>query len=384
MVGVTIAVAAPRSSMMHGASGIEAKPGGRLGNERQETDRMTSTAQRATTDESFMERALDLAANGPARGANPQVGCVIVDASGAVIAEGWHRGAGTAHAEIDALSKLEVGAAHGATAIVSLEPCNHTGRTGPCAEALINAGIARVVYAVSDPGEHSGGGSQRLSEAGVDVTGGVLRAAAETFLGDWLITARIGRPLVTVKWASSLDGRAAASDGSSQWITGAEARADVHVRRAAHDGIAAGTGTVLADDPSLTARMPGGNLHANQPVPVVFGHRDVPADARIRKHPKQPFFTPGDDLHAELRALLDLGIRTLFVEGGPTLISSLIEADLVDSYVVYLAPTLLGGDRLALTDIGVGTIADARTLSITDLHRLGDDIVVTLRPKGKS
>ncbi|NUT58987.1 MAG: bifunctional diaminohydroxyphosphoribosylaminopyrimidine deaminase/5-amino-6-(5-phosphoribosylamino)uracil reductase RibD, partial [Agromyces sp.] len=162
-----------------------------------------------------MRRALELAMRGPATGVNPRVGCVILSPHGDVLAEGWHRGAGTAHAEVDALSRLAPGAAEGATAVVTLEPCNHTGRTGPCAEALIEAGVARVVYAVADPGDHSAGGADRLRAAGVEVTAGVLADEAEAVLDDWLFAARHHRPHVTVTWASTLDGRAAAADGTS-------------------------------------------------------------------------------------------------------------------------------------------------------------------------
>lgn len=182
--------------------------------------------------ESAMRRALVLAANGPTTGANPRVGCVILDASGTAVAEGWHRGAGTPHAEVDALARLTADAARGATAVITLEPCNHTGRTGPCSLALINAGVARVVYAVADPGVESSGGADRLRGAGVDVSAGVLADEVEPFLADWLVATRLGRPFVTLKWASSLDGRAAATDGTSRWITGPEARQDAHRRRA--------------------------------------------------------------------------------------------------------------------------------------------------------
>ena len=165
-----------------------------------------TTGEHTMADAAAMRRALELATRGPARGVNPRVGCVILSPHGDVLAEGWHRGAGTAHAEVDALGKLAPGAAEGATAVVTLEPCNHTGRTGPCAVALIDAGIGRVVYAVADPGEHSAGGAERLREAGVAVEAGVLGAEVEAMLDDWLFAARHHRPRVTVKWASSLDG----------------------------------------------------------------------------------------------------------------------------------------------------------------------------------
>ena len=170
-----------------------------------------------------MTRALALAANGP-RGLNPQVGAVILSATGEVLAEGWHHGAGTPHAEVDALAKLTPSAARGATAVVTLEPCNHTGRTGPCAQALIDAGIARVVYALEDPTDRASGGADRLRTAGVQVEAGEQRGAAERLVHDWATAQRLGRPHVTVKWAQSLDGRAAASDGTSQWITSQESR----------------------------------------------------------------------------------------------------------------------------------------------------------------
>ena len=330
--------------------------------------------------ESAMRRALQLAGNGPAAGVNPRVGCVILSPAGELLAEGWHRGAGTCHAEVDALAHLDPAFARGATAVVTLEPCNHTGRTGPCALALIDAGISRVVYAVADPGRHSSGGGDRLRAAGVDVTGGLLADEVELFLADWLIAARLGRPFVTVKWASSLDGRAAAADGSSQWITGPAARHDVHLRRAAADAIVVGTGTVLADDPSLTARADDGTLLPHQPQPVVAGDRPVPADAAVHRHPLTPWFVAEHDPAALLAVLHGRGVRRVFVEGGPTLASAFVRAGLVDEYLVYLAPTLLGGDRLALGDLGVGSITGQRRLAIDDLVRLGDDILLVARP----
>ncbi len=329
-----------------------------------------------------MHRALLLAHNGPARGVNPQVGCVILDPAGMTIAEGWHRGAGTPHAEIDALSRLPHGASENDTVVVTLEPCNHTGRTGPCAQAMIDAGVARVVYAVDDPGVRSGGGAARLRAAGIEVVPGVQHTAGEALLGDWLVAAKLGRPFVTAKWAQSLDGRAAAADGSSQWVTGADARADVHARRAAAGAIGVGTGTVLSDDPALTARTASGSLYPAQPLPVVFGHRELPGSAALHEHPRPPLRLAGDDLAADLAVLASHGIRSLFLEGGPTLISSFIAAGLVDEYLVYLAPALLGGPRTALTDIGVGSISDARRLAVVGVHTLGDDMLIVARPKG--
>ena len=338
------------------------------------------TGEPSMADAAAMRRALELATRGPSKGVNPRVGCLILSAHGEVLAEGWHRGAGTAHAEVDALSALAPGAAQGATAVVTLEPCNHTGRTGPCAIALIEAGVARVVYAVTDPGDHSAGGADRLRAAGIAVTGGVLVDEVEAMLDDWLFAAAHRRPHVTVKWAASLDGRAAAADGSSQWITGDAARADVHRRRAAADAIAVGTGTLLADDPSLTARAAGGDLLESQPVPVVFGRRPVPAEAAITRHPNTLVQLDGADLASDLRELQRRGIRSLFVEGGPTLASAFLGAGLADELLVYLAPALLGGPRLAVGDLGVGSIEGAHRFEFAAIERLGDDVLLVAHP----
>lgn len=335
---------------------------------------MTAT----TTELDAMRLALDVARRGP-RGVNPQVGAVLLAPDGRVVAEGWHQGAGTPHAEVAALAELAPGAARGATAVVTLEPCNHTGRTGPCAEALIAAGVTRVVYAIDDPNDVSSGGAQRLRAAGVEVESGVLADDAHALLDSWLTVQRLGRPHVTVKWAQSLDGRAAAADGTSQWITGPTARADVHQRRAAADAIVVGTGTLLADDPALTARDGDGSLLAGQPVPVVLGRREVPAAAAVRRHPR-PFLQYADELPAVLADLRDRGVHRVFVEGGPAVAASFVRAGLADELLVYVAPALLGGDMLAVQDVGVTTIDDALRLSLRSVERLGDDLLIVAAP----
>ncbi|GAA3768766.1 bifunctional diaminohydroxyphosphoribosylaminopyrimidine deaminase/5-amino-6-(5-phosphoribosylamino)uracil reductase RibD [Microbacterium kribbense] len=326
-----------------------------------------------------MRRALELARRGP-RGLNPQVGAVILSPAGEIIAEGWHRGAGTAHAEVDALSKLPGDQARGATAVVTLEPCNHTGRTGPCAVALIEAGVSRVVYGIDDRGVRSAGGADHLRSAGVSVTGGVLADRVRLLVHDWLVVQRLGRPHISVKWAQSLDGRAAAADGTSQWITGAVARADVHRRRAGADAIVAGTGTVLADDPALTARTADGTLYPHQPVPVILGVRPVPAGAAVRRHPHEALFFDGRDLPALLEDLRVRGIQRVFIEGGPTIASAFIRAGLYDQILAYIAPVLLGGARLALADLGVPTIGAARRLAVASVDTLGDDLLIVATP----
>lgn len=344
-----------------------------------------------TVIERAMRRALELAALGPADNENPQVGCVIVAPNGDFVAEGWHRGAGTAHAEVDALANLpEVwrDRAIELTAVVTLEPCNHQGKTGPCAVALGEARIGSVVYSLPDPGNASGGGAVRLAQAGVRLRSGVLAADTKRLLTGWLqryaAEHPVSRPRITVKWAQSLDGRIAAADGSSQWITGEVARLDVHQRRAAADAIMVGTGTLLADNPSLTARAADGSLLAAQPKPVVVGTRPIPANARVREHPalgtnEAPLQFDGTDLAADMASLCAAGIRTVFVEGGPTLISALFRAGLVDDLLVYTAPMLLGGPYSALNEIGVSTLTEARELDITEITHLKADTLVVAR-----
>jgi diaminohydroxyphosphoribosylaminopyrimidine deaminase/5-amino-6-(5-phosphoribosylamino)uracil reductase len=344
----------------------------------------TSAVDRASAADAHvvqaMRRALELARSGPAGGANPRVGCVLLDRDGRLLAEGRHRGAGTPHAEADALSTLPPGAAIGGTAVVTLEPCDHTGRTGPCSVALIEAGVARVVFAQADPNPLAAGGAARLRAAGVQVESGLLAHDAEALNERWTASIRLGRPWVTAKWASSLDGRIAAADGSSRWITGPEARADVHRRRAEHGAIVVGTGTVIADDPVLTARGADGGLLPHQPRPVVVGLREPEATAALHAHPEPVLRVRSHDPRAALRAIAETGATSAFLEGGPTLVSAYLAAGLVDEVLVYLAPTLLGGDRLATLDLGVPTIADQRRLRIHGVHRLGDDLLVVARP----
>ena len=342
--------------------------------------------------EAAMRRAIELAQLGPADNENPQVGCVIVASDGSFVGEGWHRGAGTPHAEVDALANLPEtwrNRMDELTAVVTLEPCNHQGRTGPCAKALVDAEIGAVAYALSDPGVASSGGAVRLSSAGMALRSGILAANAKAMLGGWLArhadATSIVRPRITVKWAQSLDGRIAAADGSSQWLTSVASRRDVHQRRAAADGILVGTGTLLADDPALTARAADGSLLAAQPKPIVMGERPIPADAKIRSHPglapgEEPFTLSGRMLEQELSQLVSQGIRSIFVEGGASVISALIREHLVDELLVYVAPVLLGGSRVAVDDIGVANLVNAQSLNITEITRFENDTLFIARP----
>ena len=328
--------------------------------------------------ENAMHRALELALLGPAWGENPQVGAVILDASGSIIAEGFHNGAGTPHAEVDALSKLSSVPA-GSTAVVTLEPCNHTGKTGPCATALVDAGISKVVYAVTDPGQESSGGSSTLKAAGVEVVAGVLEAEGLALVEKWMWFASHGTPWVTLKWASSLDGRAAADDGTSKWISGPESRAESHLRRSNADAILVGTGTVLADDPELTARKPDGSLYSHQPLRVVVGSSTLPEDSRIFNGDASTLVLNTHDLGSVLSTLGAKGVKELWVEGGPTVASKFLASGLVNEYLVYLAPKVLGGSRVALQDVGVGSMPASVDLRFESVTRLGDDILIRAR-----
>jgi len=332
--------------------------------------------------ETAMRRALQLAENGPAFGTNPRVGAVILDPAGDIVAEGWHRGAGTAHAEVDALNQIghlrdEAGQLpSGFTAVVTLEPCNHTGRTGPCAQALLAAGIARVVFAADDPGQASAGGANTLAAAGVEVIRGVLTAESEELNRVWLTAMRQGRPFVTLKWASSFDGRAAAEDGTSKWISGPESRAESHFRRSQVDAILVGTGTAIADDPELTARKPDGNLYDHQPLRVILGERDLPENLRIFNDDAETLLLRTQSIHGALAELFERGIRHVWVEGGPRVASKFVKFGLVNEFIIYLAPMLIGGDRTAIKNIGVESMPDAKHLQVLETKSLGEDIFI--------
>ncbi len=332
--------------------------------------------------EAAMKRALEIATRGPRTGPNPQVGCVLLDSSHNIVAEGWHEGSGTPHAEIMALENLSRSGVspQGLTSVVTLEPCAHTGKTGPCAEALLNAGIATVVYAVSDPGDNSGGGANILSDAGVEVVAGVEASAGEALIERWLHSVASARPWVTLKWAMSLDGRSASADGTSQWITGEDTRAKVHRDRSEHDAIIVGINTVLVDNPRLTARTPEGDLYPHQPLAIVIGRRDVPQDSVIREHPGGFKHVNDHDVRGLLTSLGERDIRSVYVEGGATLASAFLVERCVDELHITMGPMLLGGPHLAITDLGVATMAEAHHVRITDIQRLGDDIVVAARP----
>ena len=312
---------------------------------------------------------------------NPPVGAVVLDAEGEPVGAGATAPTGGPHAEVVALAAAGDRAA-GGTLVCTLEPCRHTGRTGPCTDAIRAAGIARVVYGCTDPTPVAGGGGAALQAAGVDVTAGLLAEAVATGpLEGWLHLQRSGRPFVTWKVAGTLDGRAAAADGTSRWITGAEARADVHRLRAESDAVMVGIGTVLADDPELTVRPDPGR----QPLRVVVDSDGrTPPGARVRDGAARCLVlterdTGRHDPAGVLRVLGEHHVVSVLLEGGPTLAAAFLTAGLVDRVVAYVAPALLGAGPPTVGDLGVGTIKDALRLRLCEVARMGDDVRLTLR-----
>ncbi len=347
----------------------------------------------AVTTERFreaMRRAIELAGAHRTH-PNPRVGAVVVDANGRILAEGAHDGVGSPHAETVALDRAGA-AARGSTVVVTLEPCTHVGHTPPCTDALIEAGVSRVVVGAIDPDPRvAGGGVRRLREAGIEVIDGVLADECEALDPAYFHHRRTGRPRVTLKAAATLDGQVAALDGTSQWITSPEARADAHRLRAEADAVLIGAGTLLADDPRLTVRLPG--YTGPQPVPVVVaGRRPLPPGARLWERPALIVATdlrdeaetvvvpPGPDgrpdLGVALRALGERGLLDILVEGGPTLARSLWDRRLVDRGVFYLGATVAGGGGRPIFDGGFDTLAAARTVQIDQVRRLGPDLRV--------
>jgi diaminohydroxyphosphoribosylaminopyrimidine deaminase / 5-amino-6-(5-phosphoribosylamino)uracil reductase len=361
------------------------------------------TTPAVAADEAHMRRALDLARRGLGLASpNPMVGAVLV-ANGALVGEGWHEGPGTPHAEVGALARAQ-GRARGATLYVNLEPCAHHGRSGPCAPAVVEAGVARVVASMRDPfGEVDGRGFAYLREHGVDVSCGVLEPEARRLNEGFISYISTGRPFVTLKMAASLDGRTAAGDGSSRWITGEEARRDVHRLRAGSDAVVVGAGTALVDRPSLTVRLD--DYRGRQPLRVVVdGSGRTPAEGptfdgsaptllatsrRAAASSVAAWRTAGaqvmvgGDEEVSLPYLVEfLGrerdVRNVLIEGGPTLAWAAVEAGVVDRMVLYLAPIVLGGRESPgiFGGRGVDSIAGAIPMRIRSVERIGADLRV--------
>ena len=348
----------------------------------------------------YMRHALRLAEKGLyTTDPNPRVGCVLVK-DDEIVAEGWHEVAGGPHAEIVALQQAG-GKAKGATAYVTLEPCCHHGKTPPCSDALITAGVAKVIVAMEDPNPMvAGNGLAQLREAGIATASGLLQAEAEALNPGFVQRMRHGRPYIRCKLAMSLDGRTAMASGESQWITGPGAREDVHRLRARSSAIMSGIGTVLADDPSLTVRIEGEN-ELRQPLRIVLDpHLSTPEDAKFLKQQGKSLIVTacteegvqkrlreagadvvvlpsGDDaidLVALMAHLAEREVNEILMETGATLSGALLRAGLIDELIVYMAPKLMGDNARGLFHTpGLGELADAVELDISDIRAVGDD-----------
>lgn len=363
---------------------------------------------RPSGDLTFMARALRLAERGRGKTApNPPVGAVIVR-DGEVVAEGWHRGPGMPHAEVEAFATAG-DRARGGTLYVTLAPCTHAGRTPACLPAVIGSGVTRVVIATADPNPREESGSvDALLAAGIEVTVGVMETEARALIGGFTRWVRSGRPAVTVKIASSLDGRVAAADGSSRWVTGPAARRDAHRLRGWSNAVMVGIGTVLADDPALTcrlrgydgpqplrvvldsaARLPVASTVLDGTAPTLVAVTQKAADVAVetlRAAGAEVVRFPSREGRVDVAAVLDelgrRGVCDLLVEGGPTVTGELVERRLVDRYIFYIAPKLLGQVGLsAIAGVIAPNIADARELTITSVRRMGSDVKIEAKPR---
>ena len=300
---------------------------------------------------------------------NPNVAAAIYNLHGDLIADGAHdRAISLDHAEIVALKKAG-STAQGATLVVSLEPCNHVGATPACVDSIIAAGIARVIYAVADPNPLAAGGAQRLTDAGLDVDF-IESALLRDIQGAWLHRITKKRPYFIWKVAASLDGYIAASDGTSQWISSEESRADVQVLRSQSDAILVGTGTALADNPTLYPRIAG----APKPIRVVMGERDIPENFNLRQGEGETIFLKSHNANALIDTLAEKAINQVLVEAGPTLGTALLKAGVIDEIVIYQAPVLLGSGKSWVTDLGINTIEDGMSLTQISTEQIGPDL----------
>lgn len=335
-----------------------------------------------------LRTALETAGRGH-RGANPLVGACILDASGNIIATGYHLGAGHPHAEVDALRRLgsiPKTVAAQLSMLVTLEPCNHTGRTGPCAHAIARAGIGTVHYAVSDNTAASGG-ADYLRSQGIEAIKLADESAARNLNHRWLRAKEAQRPFITVKLAQSLDGRINAADGTSQWITSVASRNHAHSLRARVDGILVGTNTAVLDNPRLSARKSDGQLYDKQPFRLVMGRRDLPADLALAQTPDWEQVRT-HDVHELIARANELGIGHLLIEGGSSVASAFIDADLADEIYCYQAPLIIGSGKTSV-NLPTATLSQAHRYRLDNasnesLSRLGDDIMLHLEPLPQS
>jgi diaminohydroxyphosphoribosylaminopyrimidine deaminase/5-amino-6-(5-phosphoribosylamino)uracil reductase len=323
--------------------------------------------------DTFMARAIELASKVDlSRDINPTVGAVIVDASGTVIGEGWHNGSGADHAEVMAIAQAGAKAV-GATLYCTLEPCNAQGKTGPCAQAVIAAGITKVVIAQADPHQAMSGGVKTLQAAGIEVEVGLLQDSAIALNASWNFAQENNRPWVIWKTATTLDGFVAAEDGSSKWITGEPARERVQEIRASVGAILTGTGTVLADDPLLTVRaLPDDQ----QPLRVIVGDRELPANSQIFTGTNPAIHMSGDLSKVIAELWQEHGVHKVLVEAGSHVSQSLWSANLVDEVYWFQAPMILGSGKPAIGSFGVNTLANASRFPEYQVDRVGLDLLV--------
>lgn len=319
-----------------------------------------------------MRRANAIARLGLGRVApNPIVGALILDSNGEVIAEGFHERAGSDHAEIVALKRAGA-AARGATLVVTLEPCNHLGKTPPCSEAIIAAGISRTIFAVSDPNQIAAGGETRLRSAGIVVESGILADEVSFTNRAWLKKIATGAPYVTAKVATTLDGRIAARDGSSKWITSESSRTDVAALRSECDAIITGTGTVLADNPQLTVRDQSRGEF--KPTRIVLGTREIPPVARINSADVETIHLKSRKIDDALQLAVARGWNRILLEAGPALTSAFVKAGLVDELFIYQAPTLLGAGETFVNELGINSLAERIDLRLHTAEPIGTDL----------
>jgi diaminohydroxyphosphoribosylaminopyrimidine deaminase/5-amino-6-(5-phosphoribosylamino)uracil reductase len=320
----------------------------------------------------FMQRAIALSENGLGRTApNPIVGAVIIGTDGSVIAEGFHdRAASADHAEVVALKNAGE-RARGATMYVTLEPCNHTGTTGPCTQAIIDAGIKGVVYAVSDPNTVAAGGASVLKAAGIEVVAGVGIEEATHSNRAWLTKILKGRPFITWKVAATLDGKVAAADGTSQWITNEASRADVQKVRRSVDAIMVGTQTVIADNPHL---IPRDGITASNPLRIVCGTQELPKGAQVFDGAAPTKVIASKDLKVVAAELLALGVNHILLESGPTLATALLQGGMLDELMLYQGASLLGAGKSFVADLGITTIDNAMSMQRISTETFGDDV----------
>jgi diaminohydroxyphosphoribosylaminopyrimidine deaminase/5-amino-6-(5-phosphoribosylamino)uracil reductase len=323
--------------------------------------------------ESAMRRANEISKLSLGKSApNPIVGAVIIGDDGQIISEGFHHSqGGGAHAEVVALSKAGQ-RANGATLFVTLEPCNHMGKTPPCTEAIVAAGIKKVVFAVSDPNPIAHGGAQALTDAGIIVEQGILKDEVAFTNRAWLKKIESSRPYITIKIAASLDGKVAALDGSSKWITSEISRSDVAILRSQCDAIVTGTGTVLADDPSLTVRNVERENFDFKPVRVILGNREIPQGSKVLDKSAETIQIKGNDLGELLELAKVRGWNQILIEAGPTLTSAFLRAGLFDEVFIYQAPTLLGSGLDFASQLEIKTLNQRLDLELLSADLLGD------------